>query len=42
MADDYGYYCAFIISVDGTGRYYNFRGTDGTAASRDIFKCTKW
>ena len=41
MADDYSYNCAFIISVDGTGSYYNFRGTYGTAKPRDIFKCTK-
>lgn len=41
MADDYSYKCAFIISVDGTGSYYNFRGTDGTAKPRDLFKCSK-
>ena len=41
IADDYSYNCAFIISVDGTGRYYNFRGTDGTANYRDLFECTK-
>ena len=23
LADDYAYDCAFVISVDGTGRYYN-------------------
>ena len=36
------YECAFLISVDGTGSYYNFRGSDdGTAKPRDLFKCAK-
>ena len=36
------YECAFFISVDGTGSYYNFRGSDdGTAKPTDLFKCTK-
>lgn len=42
MSADLSYDCAFSISVDGTGRYYNFRGSDdGTAKPRDVFKCTK-
>ena len=41
MADDYSYNCAFIISVDGTGKYYNFRGSDGAATPRDLFKCSQ-
>ena len=41
MQEDYSYRCSFIISVDGTGSYYNFGGTDGTAKPRDLFKCTK-
>lgn len=33
---------AFVISVDGTGRYYNFRASDdGKAKPSDIFKCKK-
>jgi len=38
-----GFYdCAFVISVDGRGRYYNFRGSgDGKANPRDLFKCAK-
>ena len=41
--DAYGAYdCAFFISVDGTGSYYNFRGSDdGRAKPRDLFKCAK-
>ena len=42
LADDFSYECAFVISVDGTGRYYNFRGSDnGLAKPTDFFKCTK-
>ena len=41
LADDYSYDCAFVISVDGRGRYYNFRGTDERVTPSDIFKCTK-
>lgn len=41
LADDYSYKCAFIISVDGTGTYYKFLGSDRTAKPRDVFKCTK-
>ena len=36
------YYCAFVISVDGTARYYNFQGSDdGKAKPTDLFKCEK-
>ena len=36
------YECAFFISVDGKGSYFNFRGSDdGTAKPTDLFKCTK-
>ena len=36
------YECAFVISVDGTGSYYNFRGSDdGRAKPTDLFKCAK-
>ena len=35
------YECAFVISFDRTGSYYNFRGTDGTVEPRDRFKCAK-
>ena len=41
LAADSTYDCAFVISVDGTGRYYNFRGSDGRAKPTDLFKCTK-
>jgi len=41
MADDYSYRCSFIVSVDGTGRYYKFSDTDKTAKARDWFKCTR-
>ena len=31
---------SFVISVDGTGRYYNFRSSDdGRAKPSDLFKC---
>lgn len=37
-----GFYdCAFVISVDGRGRYFNFRGSDGQAKPRDLFKCER-
>ena len=39
LADDFNYHCAFVISVNGTGRYYNFRGSRVKAS--DLFKCTK-
>ena len=36
------YECAFVISVDGTGSYYNFRDSDsGTEKPRGLFKCAK-
>ena len=36
------YDCAFVISVDGTGSYYNFRGSDdGRAKPTDLLKCAK-
>ena len=35
------YECAFVISVDRTGSYYNFRGTGGTVKLRGRFKCAK-
>ena len=39
---DGSYDCAFVISVDGRGHYYNFRGSDdGKAKPRDLFKCAK-
>ena len=39
---EFAYDCAFVISVDGRGRYYNFHGSDdGTAKPRDLFKCSK-
>lgn len=42
LNSEFSYDCAFVISVDGTGSYYNFRGSyDGTAKPRDLFKCTK-
>ena len=42
LKDDGYYDCAFVISVDGSGRYYNFRGSeDGRAKPRDLFKCTR-
>ena len=42
LADDNFYYCSFKISVDGWGRYFNFRASeDGLAKPTDIFKCTK-
>ena len=42
LNEDFSYDCAFFVSVDGTGSYYNFRGSDdGTAKPRDLFKCTK-
>ena len=41
LADDFNYHCAFVISVNGTGRYYNFRGSDGRIKASDLFKCTK-
>lgn len=41
IADDYSYNCSFIISIDGTGKYYNFRGSDGAATPRDLFKCSQ-
>ena len=42
LKSDGFYDCAFVISVDGRGRYYNFRGSDdGKAKPRDLFKCEK-
>ena len=41
LANDNTYNCAFLISVDGKGRYYNFRGKGRTAKPTDLFKCTK-
>ena len=42
LKDDGYYDCAFVISVDGRVRYYNFRGSDdGTAKPREFFKCEK-
>ena len=42
LADDNSYDCAFVIAVDGAGRYYNFRGSeDGWAEPTDLFKCTR-
>ena len=36
------YECAFVISVNGKGRYYNFRGSnDGKAKPSELFKCAK-
>ena len=33
---------AIVISTDGTGKFYNFRGSnDGTAKPSDIFKCSR-
>ena len=40
LSGSYDY--AFIISVDGKGSYYNFRGSDsGKAKPTDLFKCAK-
>ena len=41
LNDDYEFECSFVISVDGTGRYYNFRGSDGQVNPTDLLKCTK-
>lgn len=33
---------AIVISADGTGRFYNFRGSyDGSAKASDLFKCKR-
>ena len=41
LAKDGSYDCAVTISPDGWGRYFNFRGTDGTAKPSDSFRCHK-
>ena len=33
--------CAFIISVNVRGRYYNFHGSDGQARPSESFMCEK-
>ena len=44
---DNGFECAFVISADGGGRYYNFRGSapdkDGQRSAKptDLFKCSR-
>ena len=41
LAKDGSYHCTVTISPDGSGRYFNFRGTDGTAKPSDWFHCRK-
>ena len=47
LADDFRYDCAFVISPDGDGRYFNFRATkpDAEGARRtkpsEVFKCRR-
>lgn len=41
LASDGSYDCAVVVSPDGRGRYYNFRGTDGSAKASDWFDCRK-
>ena len=41
LTDDDSYDCAFVVSVNGTGRYYNFRGSDERESPTNHFKCTK-
>ncbi len=36
LTDDYSYDCACMISVDGTGKYFDFRGSDGRGPSPAI------
>lgn len=39
---EFAYDCAFVISIDGKGRYFNFRSSDdGRATPTDLFKCAK-
>ena len=39
-ADD-GYACAFVLSADGTGKYYDFSGGARSARASDLFKCMR-
>ena len=41
LNDDFRYDCLFVISVDGRGRYYNFRSVDGPIKPTGLFKCTR-
>lgn len=43
LANDGTFDCAFVISVDGRGRYYTFHGLDDTirAMPADLFTCEK-
>ena len=38
---DSGFECAFVISAEGGGRYYDFAGANGRVKPTDVFKCTK-
>ena len=41
-APDGTYDCAFVVSVKGSGAYYNFRSSaDGTAKPSDLFRCER-
>ena len=42
LASDGTYDCAFVVSVSGSGAYYNFRASaDGTAKPSDLFTCER-
>lgn len=42
LGTDGTYDYAIVVSADGTGKFYNFRGSnDGTAKPSDVFKCAR-
>ena len=42
LESDGTYDCAFVVSVSGSGAYYNFRSSaDGTAKPSDLFRCER-
>ncbi len=42
LGTDGTYNYAIVVSADGTGKFYNFRGSnDGLAKPSDVFKCTR-
>lgn len=42
LDDDRNYNCAFVISADSVGRFYNFHGFEGERRKpSDVFSCMK-